>query len=574
MATDDNRRSWQLRRFPRRAVLRGGVVTAAGLGIAACTNSAATPTPAPAAAVATPAAANAAPTAAVAASPTPALTAKYGGTLRLNGGRGQYPHMDPHQTSSSSLFGLGLGLAYNRLMKLRLEGVEMPAYLPVPDLADSFEQPDELTYIFKLKQGVKFHNVAPVNGREVVAADVAFSYDRQRALKVNGALLDGLIKTETPDKYTVKLTLANPDADFALAIAAPQSLVIAKEVVDLKGDLKEGPVIGTGGFVLESADLVKGIAFKKNPDYFVKGRPYIDRWELNWFDDATLSFGAAKTGQLDWYAVVEKGDLDALQKANPNIDSFIARGYGSGLEFALNLATKPLDDERVRQAIYKAIDVPELISGAFDGFGFYTVGMPLPGVDWAIPQDEMKQRYKRDLDGAKKLMSDAGLAAGFDLEIKVTNVMDQFVAAAELIQQRLKDINVRVTLKVIDFPTYSQIRQRGPYDAYIGSAATQVSASGGLGAKWRSGGELNSFGLKDPKLDQMIDDQRKLARDPAARKKLLLDIQRYILDHAYMRMIVSFEQRGLITKRVKNFIAGSGILNIEMDKWNLLWLDA
>jgi peptide/nickel transport system substrate-binding protein len=546
-------------------------LAAAGAGAAACTGA-----PPPASTAAPPAA----PTTGAAAPAGPAATPaaatpqrKYGGTFVLNGGSATWPHMDPHQSSSSALFGLGLGLAYNRLMKLKLEGVEMPAYIPALDLAEAVDQPDDLTYIFKLRRGVRFHNLPPVGGREVNAEDVAYSFNRQIAERINGDLLSGITKIETPDRYTLKITTQEPDADFLLGVAAPQSIVLAREAVELKGDLKEGPIIGTGAFVLESADKASGIEFVKNPDYFVRGQPYIDRWRLIPIPDPAQAQAAARTGQVDMITTLERPDAEAIVRANPKIRMFEARGYGSGLELSLNQRQRPFDDERVRKAIYMAIDAQGIIDTAWDRQGFHTVGIPVAGPDWTIPQDEMKRLYRQDLDGARRLLAEAGFAGGLEFELSVTNVLTAIVPSAELIQQALRGIGVTVNLKVVDFATYTQMRQRGPYEALLGTAATQVSPSGALNAKWRTGGSLNRTGVADPALDKMIDDQRKPVRDPAARKKLLLDIQRHILDRGYMRMINSFIQTGVLTTRVKGLVAGAGILNIDMDRWNLIWIE-
>src|SRR5437773_966505 len=154
-------------------------LAALGLGgVAACTSTpAAVPTAVPAGVAPAPAS-GASPAAGAAATPA-AAQPKYGGTFVYSGGNSSWAHLDPHQTSASINFGQGLGMAYNRLMKLQLEGLEMPAYKPVPDLIESVEQPDDTTYIFKLRGGVKFHNIAPVNGRELVAEDVVYSFNRQ-----------------------------------------------------------------------------------------------------------------------------------------------------------------------------------------------------------------------------------------------------------------------------------------------------------------------------------------------------------------------------------------------------------
>src|SRR5262249_50746517 len=137
------------------------------------------------------------------------------------------------------------------------------------DLAESWQQADDTTWIFKLRSGVKWQNIAPVNGRDLLAEDVVYSFNRQNPEQINSSRLDGIPKFEAPDKSTVKLTLARPNADLLASLSACQNKVVPREVVEQKGDLKEGPLIGTGPWILEKWDPADGRAtLRKNPDYF------------------------------------------------------------------------------------------------------------------------------------------------------------------------------------------------------------------------------------------------------------------------------------------------------------------
>src|SRR5439155_4473853 len=106
-------------------------------------------------------------------------------------------------------------VCYSTLMTYRSGAdIQAPSYIPTGDLAESWEQPDDLTYIFKLRRGVKFHNIAPVNGRELVADDLLYSYQRILAKKSFAGFLAGIAKTEAVDKATLKLTLQRPNPDI------------------------------------------------------------------------------------------------------------------------------------------------------------------------------------------------------------------------------------------------------------------------------------------------------------------------------------------------------------------------
>ena len=137
-------------------------------------------------------------------------------------------------------------------------------FIPSPDLAESWTQPDETTFVFKLRPGAKFHNKAPVNGREVVAEDVVKSFERQIAEKANAGLLAGITRTEAVDKGTVRIQSGEAERGLPLGAWLGASKVVPPETWVIKGDLKEGPVIGSGPFMFDKAEkgLVTMVAIR------------------------------------------------------------------------------------------------------------------------------------------------------------------------------------------------------------------------------------------------------------------------------------------------------------------------
>src|SRR5207253_2001084 len=152
----------------------------------------------------------------------------------------------------------------------------------VGDLAERWDLADEQTFIFKLRPNVKWHNVKPVNGRAFTSADVTYSFKRQTDLKLNAGLLTDVQTIEAVDPLTLKLTLKKPNADFVPTISDSRNIVVAREAVEgsATGDLKEGPTIGTGPWVLEKWDTDRLATLVRNPDFFLKGVPYADRVEF------------------------------------------------------------------------------------------------------------------------------------------------------------------------------------------------------------------------------------------------------------------------------------------------------
>jgi hypothetical protein len=184
------------------------------------------------------------------------------------------PHFDPHLTISNYTHST-LSLIYSRLVRHKAGPEVQPGTFPLePDLAERWEAPDDTTYIFYLRPGVKWHNKRPVNGRELVAEDIKFTYDRFLTEKgnANRYMLDTVDRIEVVDRYTVKFLLKEPYVWFANALAYPWSTwVIAPEVVQQFGDLKKPQTaIGTGPFMLERYEPNVKSVFKRHPEYFLE----------------------------------------------------------------------------------------------------------------------------------------------------------------------------------------------------------------------------------------------------------------------------------------------------------------
>src|SRR5262249_51133104 len=148
---------------------------------------------------------------------------KRGGILRV---RGWDPvHFDPHQTISLKTH-TTLSFVYSRLVRHKVGPEIRPGTFTVePDLAERWEQPDDTTYIFHLRHGVKWHNKPPVHGRALVAEDVKFTYDRflTEPGNANRYMLDLVDRVEVVDRYTVKFLLKAPFVWLVSTLAYPWS---------------------------------------------------------------------------------------------------------------------------------------------------------------------------------------------------------------------------------------------------------------------------------------------------------------------------------------------------------------
>ena len=205
---------------------------------------------------------------------------KRGGILRV---RGYDPvHFDHHLTNNAKT-NTTLSFVHSTLVRYKV-GAEIPpgTYTVEPHLAESWEAPDDLTYVFHLRRGIKWHNKPPLNGRELVADDVKFTFDRFLHEKANVLrdTLESVDRVEVVDRYTVKFVLKEPFVWLVHRLANPEGMwIIAPEAVEKFGDLKKPEsAIGTGPFLLERYEPNVKTVFKRNPAYFREANPMWTGW--------------------------------------------------------------------------------------------------------------------------------------------------------------------------------------------------------------------------------------------------------------------------------------------------------
>src|SRR5262249_35217219 len=184
------------------------------------------------------------------------------------------------------------------------------------------------------------------------------------------------------------------DADFLVNLSFGNLKIAAKEAVALKGDLKEGPVIGTGPWIWEKWDKASGLhRLVRNPDYFLKGLPYADAIEFQRGADTPAVLPLFRTKNIDIQGaspVISKKDLEDLQKEIPGLQFTSSPNNGANLELGVRGDAPPLNDVKVRQALSKAIDRQQILDTVFQGVGSWIPGIQLPGQDYWLPPDELK----------------------------------------------------------------------------------------------------------------------------------------------------------------------------------------
>ncbi|MBI2909053.1 MAG: ABC transporter substrate-binding protein [Chloroflexi bacterium] len=451
-----------------------------------------------------------------------------GGTLNVSG-RLSPEHWDVHQAgSAASLW--PVGPVYSSLVRYNWENNEKIE----ADLAEKWAvSQDSKVYTFNLRQGVKWHD-----GKPFTSADVKFSLDRirkppQGVASPRKALMQSIKDIETPDASTVKITTDYADASLLTVIAMPWNFIFPKHVIEEKKDMKTS-VVGTGPFMFKNYSA--GVSFEvvKNPDYFVKGLPYLDGITRYYLTDSAKRFAAFRAGQVD---AVEYGSFtatqaDQLTKELPQVKVVDQRGVcWTSLYF--NMDKKPWNDVRVRKAVSLAFDRQTEIKIALENRGDMGWVMP-PTSMYALPQAELEKlpgfRQPKDADvtEAKKLLADAGLASGFKTDM-VWRAEARYEPTATFSQNQFGKLGIDAQLRSLETAPLFDTMAKGGFDTLNFQYCITMTDPNDMLAYFVGGDPRNYSRYKDAEYDQWFKDQSSTL-DTAKRKEIITKMQRKLLD--------------------------------------------
>jgi peptide/nickel transport system substrate-binding protein len=440
--------------------------------------------------------------------------------------------LDPRLTNSVGLFQMAT-LAYNRLLRYPYaDEAKGNADLTLKgDLAESWEgSADFKTWTFKLRQGVKWHNVPPLKGRELVAEDVKYCYEAYAKEGVQSFTFREIDGMETPDKYTIRIHLKTPNTMFPQNVAEPVTVIFAREVLEEDGDLKKR-MIGTGPFILEENERKVRAVLARNPDYFEKGFPYIDEYRILSTPDAATRRAAFRTGQSDWLGLQSLSDVDTILKTNPK--TVVQENTTVLAPFGLTLSQDrpPFNDVRVRRAISMAIDRQKQADTIYEGHGI--LGWGVPYIYWSdeLPTAaDLGSYWQYRPEEAKKLLAEAGHPNGFATTLFYYEYFPQMTSQIQLVQQDLKrNLNIELKITKQDYTTYFGRYAEGKWEGTAWGFQTgyAISLDERTYQYMHSKSPKNYFRVNDPVIDdlctqlrQTLDraEQRVLARKVVERE--------------------------------------------------------
>ena len=433
---------------------------------------------------------------------------KRGGTL-TRASAWDPPVLDPRLTNSVGLFQIA-SLVCNRLVRYPFadEATGTADLTLKGDLAESWEgNADSRVWTFKLRKGVKWHNVAPVNGRELVAADVKYCYEQYAKEGVQAFTFGEIEGMETPDKYTLRVHLKSPNTMFPQNVAEAVTVIFPREVLEEDGDLKKR-MIGTGPFVLKEHTRKVRAVLARNPDYFDKGRPYVDEYTILSTPDAATRTAAFRTGQSDFHWVASLSDVETILKTTPTAVAEEFKFLQTPFGLALAQDRPPFNDVRVRRAISMAIDRQKQVDTVYEGHGILGWGIPYIYFQDAKPTAaHLGPWWQYRPADAKKLLAEAGHANGFETTLFYYEYFPQMTSQVQLVQQDLKkNLNITVKITKLDYTTYYGRYAEGKWDGMAWGFKTgyAVSLDEQTYQYMHSKSTKNYFRFADPVVDELV----------------------------------------------------------------------
>ncbi len=486
------------------------------------------------------------------------------------------PTYDAHQEET---FGVmhPMGPHYNTL--LRVDPSDRTGTKPVGDLAESWTISKEgLVYTFKLRKGVKFHD-----GSEMTSKDVKASYDKiifpPQGMKSSRATSYQSVEVvEAPDPYTVRFRLKWPESSLLLNLASPWNWIYKADILAKDIRWYEKNVMGTGPFTF--VEHVRGSHWvgKKNPNYWDKGKPYLDGYRAIFISNSSAQVAAVRGERaMIQFRGFTPADRDSLVNAlGPKI-AVQESPWDCVLMVAMNHEKKPFDDKRVRRALTLALDRYEASKNLSKiAIVRDVAGVQVPGTPYATPPAELEKLagYGHDIAKnraeAKRLLKEAGVPDGFSFVFKNRGIPMPYEPVAIWLIDQWKQVGLNVRQEVVEASAYHPMLKRGDFEAAMDFACGFIVEPDLDLYRFVSTSDANYGRHKDKVVDELFTKQARAA-DPEERKKILRQFEKRMLDEE-VHIIYTLQWHRIVPhlSKVKGWtITPSHYLNNQLDT---VWL--
>ncbi|GAA1324315.1 ABC transporter substrate-binding protein [Leucobacter albus] len=463
--------------------------------------------------------------------------------------------LDPHKMSETTAFVINEQVYESLLQSYR--GELQPA------IAEEWEVSDDgMELSFNLREDAFFHS-----GRPVTAEDVKYSLERILNPDTHAPRAGSFQSIESVtavDQHEVRIALKQPDAALLTMLSTGASSIVDREVAEA-GGLNGTVDGGSGPFKLGERVMGQKITLDAHDKYWEEGVPYLDGIDISFNPDDNARASAVRSGTVDflWRAAPEFAD--SLMQ-----DEDLKWYGGSGslsLHLQLNAGKKPFDDVRVRQAVFHALDRQELLDVANAGRGTVLNGGYLPKGRWGALREPVYG--EPDLEKAKALLAEAGYPDGFDTTLMVISTSAFQVRQAEVEQQQLAKIGIKVTIESLEATVATERAKSADFDMFQSGFGLTYDPDERFTASYLSDGGLNYGHWADEEYEALIVEARgELDRDK--REQLYEDAEQILAERgpsAFTFVDANYDV-------VQNYVMGyAGDPTPTFRFYKYLWLD-
>jgi peptide/nickel transport system substrate-binding protein len=477
--------------------------------------------------------------------PRVAMAQKRGGVLRASLlGFGVVNTLDPQKAALNSDFWV-LATAFNTLVKF--DG-NMNI---VPDLAESWSNPNPTTYQFNLRKGVKFHD-----GTELTAEDVKFTLDRVRADNIgspNKAKFVVVDQVDAIGKHQVRIKTKEP---YAPLLAFLTNTTSGSQIVSNRAILKMGETafarapVGTGAFKVVDWKQGEKIVFTAHKEYFEKGLPYLDGVEIILIPEETSGITAILGNQIDIASTAPFADVPKLEKT-PGI--VVKKSPGLNIRFtAMNLTKPPFNDVHLRRALSMAFNREAIVEAVLFGEGKPLFGPMPPAIAWAHDTNR-SDLTKFNPERARAEMAKGQSKPGLEIKVQTWGA-GWWKRWTEIFCAQVNEVlGVKFTPEVLDANlAFSNFRQNNIQAQCTGWIA-RVEADDYMGALFHTKGERNFGGYSNPTVDKIIEDSRR-ELNQAKRGELIKKASAMIVEEMPLVFALNNNAHNMWRDNVKGFV--------------------
>jgi peptide/nickel transport system substrate-binding protein len=432
---------------------------------------------------------------------------------------------------------------------------------------------------FKLRDDVKFQD-----GNPLTAKDFVYTYERavdpKTASPAAGAMLEPMKTIEAVDDYTLRITLKEPYYPILESLADPGYMMpLEQKNVEELGDKFGHSLISVGPYKLKEWVTGQRVTLEVNPDFkwapdYAKNKgPYqIQTIEFPIIPEYATIVAGLQSGEINYYVGVEAKDVQTI-KDTENFD--ILEGLQQGLRpyIVLNVAHKPFDDVRVRQAFNYAIDRKTMAKFVVQGFAVDQKG-PLTPSQMGYSSEMDSLGYTFDLDKAKALLADAGYKPGADgimakdgvpLKFKMETLpIEAWTKAAEVAKDMYKALGVDMEIEQLDPGVLLPKDQKGDFDvSFMGMTYSNEDMMYMIFHSSQIGG-MNFTQVKDENLDKLLDETR-TETDPAKEQAAVNEAAKYITDNALVVFLYTPTNFAAISKSVQGYVFSTKTLGLYLE---------